>query len=328
LRSSTIKLLVKPIITVAFFVFIFTHYQVSITTIFSNEFEQPIWIILSLAFAVLLNPVFISNRWKIFLQQTGINESLRNLIKINFISYFYGIVFPTSIGMDIFRVLILEKKYPNRMGHAGSTVLAERLLGFFLLSLLGVAGALLLKNRLDSHPGLIATMLLISTGIFALILVVTNRFALNIVKSLLSKTAQVTNIQFVLRILAYIDNLYHSLCNFPLKQSFLKALPFMLCFQLSNILIGWFIFLSLGIHLSLYVHLALLPLIAILTVLPLSVSGFGIREGAFVYFYSSLQIPPEISILVSLLYFFVITGATAAIGGVIVILSNIRRKHP
>ncbi len=184
-------------------------------------------------------------------------------------------------------------------------------------------GAVFLQIKLGFHSKLIIIMLLITVALFGLIFVVSNQFALDTFKSFLVKTAQLTKIQLFKTFLSYIENLYQSLYELPLRKVFFKALPFMLCFQLSNILIGCLLFYSFGIDLKFYIHLALLPVIQILTIIPLSLSGFGIREGAFVYFYSSLGVPTEISITVSILYFLVLTGTTAAMGGMIVLFSNI-----
>ena len=323
-NSNIIKPLSKLIFTLLIFIGIFTHYKVSISKIFSFEIQNPIWICFSILIVILINPIFASNRWKIFLHYTGIKENIFSLIKINFIACFYGIVLPSSVGMDFIRILMIEKKHPAHSGKTGSTVIAERLLGFFLLSILGIFGAFFLESNIDPHSNLIVLMLLITTVLYGLILIISNRFAFNIIRSFLSKAGQLTHIHIFVSIISYIKKLYQSLCELPLKKCFLKALPFMICFQLSNILIGCLLFYSFGIHLSFYSHLALLPIIQILTIIPFSISGFGIREGAFVYFYSSFGVLPEISIAVSILYFFIITGTSAALGGIIVLFSNIK----
>lgn len=323
--SNKKRTLTKIIITLAIFVLIFVHYKVSINQLFSYQIQNSLWLFLAISIAIVINPIFTSNRWKIFLYYAGIKERIFNLIKITFISCFYGIILPSAVGADLIRILLIEKKHPGHKCQSGSTVIAERLLGFFLLSVIGVFGAIFLQIKLGFHSRLIVIMLLITALLFGLIFVVSNQFALNIIKSFLVKAARLNNIHLFKRILSYVENLYQSLFELPLRKSFFKALPFMLCFQLSNILIGSLLFYSFGIELTFYTHLALLPVIQILTIIPLSISGFGIREGAFVYFYSSLGVPPEISIAVSILYFFVLTGSAAAMGGMIVLFSNIKR---
>ncbi len=60
---------------------------------------------------------------------------------------------------------------------------------------------------------------------------------------------------------------------------------------------------GLGLTISL-LHIAVfLPLIILLTLLPVSISGLGVREGAFVFFFGALGLPPEKALALSLLWF-------------------------
>ncbi len=66
---------------------------------------------------------------------------------------------------------------------------------------------------------------------------------------------------------------------------------------------------GLGLTISL-LHIAVfLPLIILLTLLPVSISGLGVREGAFVFFFGAIGIPPEKAMALSLLWFLSIVAA-------------------
>ena len=62
-----------------------------------------------------------------------------------------------------------------------------------------------------------------------------------------------------------------------------------------------FIFRSLGVSVPLAQEFAFVPIIVLLTLLPISYFGLGIKEGAFAYFFSSVGIPPSVSVSVSLI---------------------------
>jgi uncharacterized protein (TIRG00374 family) len=98
---------------------------------------------------------------------------------------------------------------------------------------------------------------------------------------------------------------------------------YIVVFQLINILLAYFIFLSFKIDVPFYYHLVFIPIIQVITLLPLSVAGIGFREGVFIYFYKYLNVPAEISFSISIIYFLVSTGIPALIGGILILYEKI-----
>lgn len=326
IKKMNFKMLIKLFVAVILFLFIFNHFQISAQSLYKHRILFPFWIFLSIFIRVVINPILSCSRWKIFLSYAGVSEQLFPLIKISFISLFYGIIMPSSVGVDVIKIFIIEKKHPSIIGTTGSTVIAEMLLGFFLLSIMGTIGTIYLQFKI-LPSNLYMLMIAISIMLFLLILILSKQVVFDFVKKILYKIGQITKFAIFLKIISYIEKLYGALFRLPLKKCFIKALPFMVCFQLSNILIGCFLFYSFGVELPFYIHLALLPIIQIISIIPISISGFGLREGAFAYFYSLVGVAPEISVVVSILYLLVGPGSGAIVGGIIVLLSNISRKY-
>jgi len=71
-----------------------------------------------------------------------------------------------------------------------------------------------------------------------------------------------------------------------------------------------------------YNHLAILPLIQIISIIPVSISGFGIREGSFVYFYRILGVNENIAFFASLLYFSLLVLTPALIGMILYLVDK------
>lgn len=61
---------------------------------------------------------------------------------------------------------------------------------------------------------------------------------------------------------------------------------------------------GLGIEINLLAIMVFLPIIVVFTLLPVSISGLGIREGAFVFFFGTVGVEAEKAIALSLLWFF------------------------
>jgi len=59
--------------------------------------------------------------------------------------------------------------------------------------------------------------------------------------------------------------------------------------------------IALGIHVPLFFYFVAVPFISLVTFLPISINGFGLREGAFVYIFSTMHVSPTTALLLALL---------------------------
>jgi hypothetical protein len=92
-------------------------------------------------------------------------------------------------------------------------------------------------------------------------------------------------------------------------------------YQSLGIVIVYVLGRALGIELSLWRYFIYLPLITAITVLPISLAGIGIREGAFVFFFAQAGVAQAQALALSLLLFAQTLGL-ALLGGVWYFLSR------
>jgi uncharacterized protein (TIRG00374 family) len=59
--------------------------------------------------------------------------------------------------------------------------------------------------------------------------------------------------------------------------------------------------LALGLHVPLTFYVIAIPFVSIIAALPISINGFGVREGAFVYLFTLIRVPTTISLSLALL---------------------------
>ena len=76
------------------------------------------YIILSALLPLTVIPLIVNNRWKYFLSLHDIHESVVDLARINFTAIFYGLILPSSQGYDAIRMLMIEKRHPDKIGRA------------------------------------------------------------------------------------------------------------------------------------------------------------------------------------------------------------------
>ena len=80
---------------------------------------------------------------------------------------------------------------------------------------------------------------------------------------------------------------------------------------------------ALGVSLPLAVWFAVVPLVALAMVLPISISGVGVREGGLALLLAPLGVPAEQAVAIGLLWF-LSTIFAGVIGGVLFLLD----RHP
>jgi len=314
-NKVAIKIL-KISITIGLFVFIFSRFNIQLSDIYT-QIKRPSYIALAF-FSLLLFPIISINRWQLFLKfGSGIQESFWSLWKIVYISEFLGMVFPSTQGRDIVRMALIEKKHKSSQVSttSSSSVIIERLIGFLLLAAIGLISSLML-----SYPQKTKIVLLI--GAINVILWLISIFLINKkTYSFLEKIIQ--KIKYFKTITRFIEKTHYSLVVFPYKKILLPSILLILLFQFSSVLVLYFVFLSYDIQLPFAQHLVFYPLIAILSLIPLSISGLGVREGFFVYFYSLVGVPPEIAVSVSLMFYLLGTIISIGIGGVLYLLKEL-----
>lgn len=317
---KTIKTILKLTLTLAIFYFLFRKFNVKVSEIFQNVQWFP-FIIVAVLIRLLLMPLITINRWKMFLKVSGIEEKFFPLLKISFTSSFLGVILPSSQGSDVMRMYHIEKRHKN-IANAftpSSTVIIERMIGFILLAITGLICSILIPY-FDQKEKVVTIIAVINLLILAVVIFLTNKNVYMLISNLLSR------IKIFKKGISFIEKSHHSIVTFPYQKILFPSVFLILLLQLCTITIAYFVFLSFGIQLPFYQHISFYPIIVILSVIPISISGLGLRESLFIYFYSMVGVAPEIAIGVSLVNYTIETLLAVGIGGVIVFFDTIRSK--
>jgi uncharacterized membrane protein YbhN (UPF0104 family) len=80
--------------------------------------------------------------------------------------------------------------------------------------------------------------------------------------------------------------------------------------------------MGMNIELSLLSLIVFLPLITLITMIPVSISGIGIREGAFVFFLGTMGVPLDKAMTLSILWFL-----SVVVAGLWGLVEYLRFKH-
>lgn len=224
-------------------------------------------------------------------------------------SYFKGTFFnqglPTSIGGDGLRILDCTRN--GRTEDAFYGVFIDRIIGLAGLLLLNIAALLYNRTILprDISTLLLSILLLLLVGLVSLFFLRYIRFFSG---------------AHVLGHLGRLSERYYQVYSTPLSTAIQLGLSMLT--HLLAMAAFYILGQAMGLNYPLSVYLVLVPPVVLLTILPVSLAGWGIREGAMVGFF--LLIGADKSKVVSFSLLYGITALVASLPGLVVYLNQ---KH-
>lgn len=253
---------------------------------------------------------FAGLRWARLARPLGFKHSTASFILRFFEGSFFSLCLPTSIGGDVVKAYRLSDTSHGRL-LAGCTVIADRLTG---LSALGVLAGTTIAGQ-SLHLPLPATL-----AIGAVLLTATAGLFMLAVRSM--------------------DRLIDLIPSHHAARSFLsqllpyqarprlmaRAVFYSMVVQIGGVVSVALVARGLGLSVPLEAWFYVVPAVVLATVLPISISGVGVREGGLVFLLKPFGVAEEQAVALGLLWF--LTGIVAGlIGGVIFLLDAGRHPH-
>ena len=252
------------------------------------------FLVLSFLF-VLLDRVLMSQRWNILLKAKNTVIPFIEIVRIYFVTSFLGMFVPSSIAPDAMRAY-LATKYGCTNAGAISSIFLDRLLG--LLSFALVASVSCLVLFLNGNSQIISTtmLILVLMPFLAIALwLLLHRY----IAQILQKFSGTRYFNSVSRILV---DFYSSLISYKNNvRDLIKVTTF--CFLNHGLFIVtvYLITLSLNVQVPVVNLCIFVPLVALVTMVPISLGGLGVQEGAYVYLFSRSGLSVQESIAVAFL---------------------------
>ena len=259
------------------------------------------------ALILLIIQVFIATtRWQYVLKCQKIMLDYKNTLQILWSGLFFNQAMPSSVGGDVIRGYYL-KKQGMTLGRATLGVLIDRLFGMIGLVLLVLASLPLLFELVDD-PIARTGVLFIAVGISLALLFIffTDKLPGNfshfkIIKGLYSLSREGRHCISNGVIILLISILIH----------------------LISVIVVMIIATGLGINVEWSGFLLIIPLVTLMMVIPISIAGWGVREGVMVVGFGYLGVAPEAALALSILYGLLML-VVALPGGIVWVL---KRNH-
>ncbi|MBT7485323.1 MAG: flippase-like domain-containing protein [Rhodospirillales bacterium] len=262
----------------------------------------------------LVQAVIAGARWKVVLSAIGAPLPFIDSFKIYYIGLFFNQTLPSSVGGDAVRMYI-AKRAGVPLGASINSVLLER--GALVIALVLIVTAMqpyFMTRVPDDQEGLILT----SVAVLFVLMVVGLIVLMN-----LDRLPSRYSHWRVVRGLAMLAS--DSRLVFLSPQWASKILAWSLVGHVNVTLSIYILALGLKLDVSMLDCLALFPPVMLATTLPISIAGWGVREGAMVAAFGLIGVSQEGAVVLSLLAGMLAIVASLP-GGIIWLMSGYRRK--
>jgi len=254
------------------------------------------------ALLTLAGIVLSAMRWQKVLDALDIRTSLPHLVRHYLAGQFVSNVLPTTIGGDVLRVSRLSKETGEPPGTFASVVL-ERLTGWLVLPVITIVGFTINPGLRHLHT---ATRVALGVAVGTLVLLV------GVLAAVASKRigGRFASSEGWRRFAGAIHLGLSRLREHPSAAANVLLVGF--AYQLALVLaaVAAAKALDLPNAAGLTALLAFFPAVLIVQVLPISMSGLGVREGAFVLFLGPLGVAQQDAIALGLLLYLLNLGVS------------------
>jgi uncharacterized protein (TIRG00374 family) len=235
------------------------------------------WALAGCAMTSLL-VVGYSVRWRIFLEAQGIHLPFGAIVSLTWAGQFFNSILPGSTGGDVVKIYHICQMAPDRKAAAAATVLVDRITALFALLLLAGVGLIInpIPLRVLIHSFVIGkTILWASVGLVATLVVAW--FLFRAMRGTLWGQRLVRTLSAARR-------------SFIFDGRWVGAFLLALAMHLVIVMVAYLFARALGLSMSYLQALIMMPVIALFVMLPITISGHGLRELLLIGYFTEMGV--------------------------------------
>ncbi len=292
-----LKLLAKVAISLALLAIVLRTFDVrGVASHFSKVDAMTLLLVCAIAASITLLHTL---RWLAVIKANGSHLSFKTALQVVWIGHFFNQALPSSVGGDSVRIWCSYRAGLS-FGTAVSTVIIDRALSMFSLLLLIAASLPWLFAVITDPVARWALSTVVVAGIAAF-------FAFLALSRVPRPLASARVARAVLGLVALARKVMFS-ARYAAATILLSVLSFVGFSVIVFAIVG-----AMQLDVSLRDCLLLVPPVILVTVVPISIAGWGVREGAMVVAFGFVNVPASASFAVSVL--FGLTLALASLPG-------------
>jgi|SRR3989344_453621 len=260
--------------------------KIGFSNVVSNISSVNLSILILILFIFLISLIIGAVNLKILLSPLSKNISFYKIFYYSVLSWAVGLFVPGKIGE--FSFVPLLKKEGVRVGHGSAIFILDKLITLVVLSIFSLIGIYLFFDIATFIRLTIITSIIIIAFIFFIFLKVGRNF----IKKYFLRGFSEKFRGFFKLISIYIK-----------KEKSLLLLNIIFTFfkWFITSLISYFLFMGYGQDISIVYIFLLNSVLVMVSLIPVSLSGLGVRESMAVFLYSKLSVEPSITFSVFLI---------------------------
>lgn len=288
-RSIT-KLLLKVGVSVALLAVLLSRVDVSLVAISLERYRSST--LLSALALTLLGTLISALRWWILLPEVRYSQ----LLRYSFIGQFYAFVLPGQIAGEAVKAWRVSRGRADGPRIAAS-VMIDRLVGLNGLLLVGLVGLGISEYAITSRLLLPFTALLV---VLSLILMLTSvpQVATIVSQTIMLTARRLRRLDPLAKVTSSFLTAWQTYCHAPVRLAISLLLGIL--FQLMVIGVYYLLASDLLINVALADWMWIVSITSVAVLLPVSIAGIGLREGALISCLTYLSVDGELAIALSI----------------------------
>ncbi len=250
------------------------------------------------AVGMYITAIYLSSkRWNLLITQ---DMRAKRLFSLYMIGSFFNAYMPGIIGGDAVKAYYLSKMLKednptsctsqSPLSIAIASVFMDRYIGFSALLSISIIAFPFGFNYLEGTPVKWFMPIILVAFISGSIIVFKFRLG--------------ERVKFLFRIYEYFQIYSRK------KGVLLKAFLYSLVIQISGIIAIYILSKGISMNISFLSLLIFVPIIILISFIPVSISGIGLREGAFVILLGTIGVPSDLAMTLSILWFLSVVVAS------------------
>ncbi len=281
----------KALLSIALITWVFHAKDIDVGAALSRLGGMAPGLILPAAGVFLLQVLLCSLRWRSVLRAVGASLGFVPGFRLMYIGAFFYQTLPASVGGDVVRTF-LAYRLGVSLRSAVNGILLERVMTFGALVLLVAAVQPLFLPRIgEEAEGWMAPVAVVALAVLA---------AAVLALVLLDRLPHSARRWSFVRGMA--DLAVDTRALFLAPRNLLRALGWAMAAQACLVLGVYLLAQGLGLGIGLVDCFALFLPVLLLSALPVTVAGWGLREGGMVYALGLIDVPGEAALALSVLY--------------------------
>lgn len=236
------------------------------------------------ALAVALEQLGVAlsaKKWQLLLTAKRERVPFLQAWKYYYIGTFFNVFLPTSVGGDAVKAHVFSKQLQRRE-ESYASVIMDRLTGLVAVVAIGSGALLAGWHLIDATARLLALPILVLPLALLVILFFTDW---------IDRLLQLRFLHRFSRARCFIHEVYTALRAYASRpRALLPVMAISLCYHLLLVLVNVTLSRALGLDMAVSYFFVFIPVAEILVFLPVTVQGFGVREGTYVTLFSSVGV--------------------------------------